>query len=112
MASDPVMAKHNATFSRLDLEMKNTYPKKPRFSSNEMKKELSINPATEALDNFLRMAVDDLSPAFNLEDDSIFLSKNHPSPFHTSGPFSLSLREVVPSIHEVTYGMSRVSASR
>lgn len=55
-----------------DVEMENLSPKRRRISPMDIKKrDLSsaTNPATEALDRFLRMAVEDLTPSFDLMDD-------------------------------------------
>jgi hypothetical protein len=83
-----------------DVEMENLCPKRRRISPMDVKRNLSsaTNPATEALDRFLRMAVEDFTPAFELVDD---YCKPH--------AFVAPLKTT--TMHELTRGMARVSAS-
>lgn len=95
-----------------DLTTTRCEPKRRRTSPMDAKRKLlasspsqSPNPATEALDAFLRMAVDDLVPTFDLaESDQLFTSKHHLCSF--DAPL-----KSIPTIHELTRGMARVSAS-
>ena len=84
----------------LDVKWENLAPKKRRLSPLDTKRSL-VNPATEALDHFLRMSVDDLIPDFfDLEED-------FPMRFHKTTSCSFP-RKGVASIHEVTRGMARI----
>ena len=66
-----------------DDKSENLTPKKRRLSPLETKRS-PVNPATEALDHFLRMSVDDLIPAFfDLEED-------FPIKFHMTTSLSIS----------------------
>lgn len=93
-----------------DGEMENVALKRRRISPLEAKRNLSSskafteNPATEALDRFLRMAVDDLTPVFDLvQDESCSFPKLY--------AFAAPLKSIPPTMHELTRGMARVSAS-
>lgn len=98
---------------RRDVGMENVAPKRRRISPMKVKrnrlapsppKAFVENPATEALDRFLRMAVDDL-PTFELQDEA------HGLPFHPNlCAFDAPLKSL-PTMHELTCGMARVSAS-
>jgi hypothetical protein len=91
----------------LDTTFENLAPKKRRLSPLDAKQrnKVKVNPATEALDQFLRMSADDLIPDFFdlLEDDS-------PFKFHTTFNHSFH-RKGVASIYEVTRGMARLTSS-
>ena len=84
-----------------DVEMENLSPKRRRISPMDIKRDLSsaTNPATEALDRFLRMAVEDFTPSFDMTDDY----KLH--------AFVAPLKTTTTTMHELTRGMARVSAS-
>lgn len=84
-----------------DVSMENIAPKRRRISPMEVKRNLSsaINPATEALDRFLRMAVEDFTPAFELDEGCKLRA------------FVAPVKTAVPTMHELTCGMARVSAS-
>ena len=93
-----------------DGETENAAPKRRRISPMEVKRSLSSNnaftenPATEALDRFLRVAVEDLTPAFDLaQDDACFYPK--------ICSFTAPLKNIPPTMHELTRSMARVSAS-
>lgn len=75
-------------------------------------------PASSALESFLRIAVEDFSPLSDFNKISDFSDKHHhnTSSYRSSKPCSLVLRKldrhsIIPSMHDVTRGMSRISAS-
>lgn len=91
----------------LGTEIENLAPKKRRLSPLDAKKKnkVRVNPATEALDQFLRISCDDLILDFFdlLEEDS-------PIKFHTTSNNAFH-RKGVASIYEVTRGMARLTSS-
>jgi hypothetical protein len=85
-------------FRSLDDKFENLPLKKRRLSPLEAKRS-PVNPATEALDHFLRMSVDDLIPDF------FDLEKEFPIKFHKITSCSFPRKEVA-SMHEVTCGVA------
>ena len=98
--------------SHWDKEVENLAPKRRRISPMEVKRSLcspspfsKVNPATEALERFLRMAVEDFTPAFDLDDAGQSI------PFQHSKICAFPLETVSTTVHELTCSMARVSAS-
>jgi hypothetical protein len=89
----------------MDTELENHAPKKRRLSSLDAKKRNKVNPATEALDHFLRLSCDDL--IFDFFD---LLEEDSPIKFHTTSSNALH-RKGVASIYEVTRGMARLTSA-
>lgn len=91
----------------MDKALENHAPKKRRLSSLDAKKrnKVKVNPATEALDHFLRLSCDDL--IFDFFD---LLEEDSPIKFHTTSSNALH-RKGVASIYEVTRGMARLTSA-
>lgn len=78
----------------------------------------NTSPASSALESFLRIAVEDFAPLSDFNKFSDFSDKHllNTSSYRNSKPCSLILRKLdrrsmIPSMHDVTRGMSRISAS-